>query len=123
MANENTVSVSLSFSKSGKTIELSKKGKQIDVSGTDYIRRTQVVGFAAEEVLDIGDIATPGYFIGWNNDTTNYVSIRPSTGAANCVELKPGGEPVCFRFARGATTPYVIAATAACEIEYLLIED
>lgn len=122
MANEITVSVSLAFAKSGKSIELSRKGKQLDVSGTDYIRRTQVIG-TSEEALDVGDIATPGYFIGWNNDTTNYVSIRPSTGGDNCVELKPGGEPVCFRFARAATAPYAIAATASCEIEFLFIED
>jgi hypothetical protein len=122
MANEVTVSVSLAFSKSGKTIEFSKKGKQLDVSGDDYLRRTQVIG-TSEEALDIGDIATPGYFIGWNNDTTNYVSIRSGTGAANCVELKPGGEPVCFRFARGATAPFAIANTANCTIEYLIIED
>jgi hypothetical protein len=121
MADELTISVTLAFAKGVKSVTYKKTGQQFDVSGTDYIQNTQIVG-TAEEALRMGEVTTPGYIIIANLDSTNYVSLRAATGGANTVELKPG-ECACFRLARTATAPYVIADTAPVEIEYVLIED
>lgn len=119
MADELTISAFLRFVKGSKDVQLSQQSMQFDVTGTDYIRGTQIVG-TSEEALTKGEITTPGYALIINRDATNYVSIRAATGTANCIKLK-AGEFALFRFE--ATAPFVIANTAACEIEYLLIED
>jgi hypothetical protein len=56
-------------------------------------------------------------------DATNYVSIRPATGAANAVELKAGEFSGPFRLARTATAPFAIANTASVSLEYWIFED
>jgi hypothetical protein len=121
MANEGTVSASIYFNKSGRSAELGKTGLQFDISGVDYVKKSQAIGFAAEEAIQLGsDIATLGWFIGINRSTTYDIKIRPATGVADMILMKPG-EPCLFRMA--ATAPYAIAVTGAAELEYLLIEE
>ena len=119
MANEITISANLSFSKglvepASKAISLS-----VTVSGTDYVKMTQTIGFAAAEAINLGDITTPGYILISNLDTTNYVTLRDGAGGADVVKLK-AGEAALFRV--GASALYALANTAACVVEYLLIE-
>ena len=119
MANELTVSCSMRFSKSSREASKSYSGIQIDVSGTKVTRLEQTIG-TDEEALDIGDIGTAGYIICKNLDDTNYIEIRPGSGAADLIKLK-AGEVAMFRLALNG--PYAIADTAACDLEFLLIED
>lgn len=121
MADEITISGSLRLVRSGVDIDLAEIGRQFDQSGTKYVRLKQNIGIA-EEALDKGDITTPGYCIAVNLDTTNFVSIRPATGAANTIRLDANRGFAIFKFGSGATAPYAIADTAACDIDYLLIE-
>jgi hypothetical protein len=119
MANEGLVSVNLSFSKSGRSAELGKTGLQFDISGLDYCKKTQNIG-TSEEAISLGDITTPGYFVGINRSTTYNIRIRAATGLADLIVLLPG-EVCCFRMY--ASAPYAIAITGAAELEYLLIEE
>ena len=118
MANELTVSASLSFSKSGVEASLSYGGLRFTVTGAKATRIVQAIG-TSEEALDLGDVGTSGYILIKNLDSTNYVSIRPGTGTANCIKLK-AGEIAMFRI---ETAPWAIANTAACNVEFLLIEN
>lgn len=118
MANEITVSANLAFSKNGTRVSFGKTGLQFDVSGDDYLHQTQVIG-TSEEALALGDV-TPGMILIFNTDTTNYVSVRSGTGAANLIKI-PAGEFCLFRLE--ASAPYLIANTASVRIEYLLIEN
>lgn len=119
MANEGTFSFSAEFSKGGETASFVHAGLQVTVSGTEYVRMNQLIGTSAE-ALDIGDITTPGYIMIRNRDTTNFVEIRDGAAGADVVKLK-AGETALFRLT--TTTPFAIADTAACRVEYLLIED
>lgn len=119
MADELTISALLRFTKGTKDVSFSDQSQQFDVTGTDYIQGTQTVG-TSEEALAKGDITTPGYVFIRNLDATNFVKVRGATGGVDCVKIK-AGEFALFRFA--GTAPFVIADTASCEIEYLLIED
>lgn len=119
MANEITASVSLKFSKGGKTASVSKQGIQLTMSGTDYTRHTQTIG-TSEEALVLGDVGTLGLMVVTNLDATNFVSIRPATGGTNTIKIK-AGETQMFRLATAA--PFAIADTGAVEIEVLLLED
>jgi hypothetical protein len=122
MADELTVSVSLLFNKSGKRVQFPRGGgQQHDVSGSDFVWKTQLVG-ASEEALVMGEVTTPGWIIVSNLDSTAYLSIRNATGTGNCVEVK-ASETQAFRLARTATAPFVISSSGTIEIEYCLIED
>lgn len=120
MASEITgLQVAISFAKGNfakKTFTLGPITR--DVTGTNAVSNVQVVG-TSEEALVIGDIGTPGYMICKNLDATNFVEIRPGTGTADAIKLKPG-DIACFRC---AAAPWAIADTAPVELEYTIIED
>ena len=121
MANELHISASFSYTKSSTSLSLSTGGLQVTVSGTAALQNRQSVG-TSEEALLMGDVTSPGYIILINRDATNYVEVRPATGAADLVRLN-AGEVALFRLAADATAPYVIANTAAVEVVYILLSD
>jgi hypothetical protein len=95
------------------------KDLYITMSGTDAFHGTQTIGTSVE-ALSIGDITTPGWMLIFNNDEDNYITIRNGSGGADVVKI---GAQECALFRLATTTPYAIANTAACQVEYLLIED
>lgn len=119
MADEITVRVGLSFSKSGDSETWNPPTFTVDMAGLDSAKLTQTIG-TSEEALNIGDITTAGYILIENTDATNYVEIRAGSGAADVVKIK-AGEFALFRLA--SSTPYAIADTASCVVKYLLLED
>lgn len=119
MANELTITGSISFSKSGTTASVSKTGITVDITGSNVLDITQTIG-TSEEALVLGDVATPGYCIIENLDATNFVEIRPATGVADCIKVRAGKFAGPFEFA--AAAPYAIADTAPVKIRMLLIE-
>jgi hypothetical protein len=121
MANELTIATSLSYTKSPvSTVALNEAGKTISVNGIKYVRGVQAIGTAAE-AIDLGDVATPGWFFLRNLDSTNYVDILTQVaGGAAFLRLKPG-ELAIGRFAVAA--PAAQANGAAVNLEYMIIED
>lgn len=121
MANEITLNIKLRFNKSNTDFTFAPAVDMgIDVTGTNFIHNRQTIG-TSEEVLDLGDAGTGGYFVAINRDTTNNIMLRVGTAETDFIMLLPG-EPCCFRLDDGEITPYAIAATANCELEYVLIE-
>lgn len=118
MANELTISASLKFVKGNTNVSFAKSGVRLDVTGKNYTSKSQTIG-TTEEAISLGDVATPGYILIYNQDTTNFVSVRSGTGAANLIKIPPGGIAL---FNCQASAPFAIADTAAVDIEYLLIE-
>ena len=119
MANELTLNVSTNLAPTGLTAFARTWAASMgfDLSTATFTHNVQTVGTSEEAILK-GDVATPGYFIAVNLDSTNFVSIRAATGGTNMVKLMPG--KVCvFMFA--AADPFWIADTGACRVEYLLV--
>lgn len=122
MANELTVTIKALFEKGGTSITFpdgSHRETSVTVSGSRFFMGRQSIG-TSEEAIDLGDIATGGWFFGINRDSTNYLEIRSGTGATDLVRMN-AGEPCAFRISGDATAPFAIANTSACELEYLLI--
>lgn len=119
MANELTVSVSLSFLKGNLSSAITRQvtGAKFTVSGSDVTLKTQTIG-TAEEAIILGDVATPGFMFVKNLDATNFVTIRPATGGDDCVKLLKGE---CALFRHAGTAPFAIADTAPVAIEYMLV--
>lgn len=125
MADELTISIAGSYSKSGlqaDTSDMGMLGLQFTVSGSDFVKGTQSIGFSASEAIGKGEITTPGFLFVKNTDGTNYVEIEKATftSGAGTVKLK-AGEVACFR--SSGTAPHALANTAAVTIQYLFIED
>ena len=118
MANELTLTATLKFDKSTKSADVGKTGLQLDVTGGDYITKTQVVG-TSQEAIVIGEITTPGYMFIRNLDATNYIEIRDGSSGADVVKVRAGGVAL---FELATATPFAIANTASCEVEYTIIE-
>jgi hypothetical protein len=121
MANEATIKSTLTFASSGSGFS-EEMSKQIDVAGTPFIHNRQIVGFAAEEALLLGDAVPGGYFLAVNRDATNYVQLIAATGETPFVRLKPS-EFCLFRIDAGASAPFAQANTADCELEFWLLPD
>jgi len=123
MANEITVSMSLSVVK-GSTSEKKKiSAVTMDLAGTDYIHGTmQVPTTAGGTAIPLGAVTGPNWAMFTNNDATNFIELLDvaSTGA-KMVQLL-AGESACFRLGTGAQVPAAFADTAICEMDYLIIE-
>lgn len=91
---------------------------QPTVTGTQYMDNVQSIGFAAEEAILLGDVASGGYCFFQNMDATNFVSLRQGTGTTNFVKLL-AGEWACFRLSADSTAPFAIADTAAVNLRCL----
>lgn len=121
MANEISLTASLAFAK-GNFDSLSRsRTMSVNVTGARATHVVQSVN-TAEEAMTLGDVSAGGYCWVRNLDATNYVEIRGATGDQALIRLK-AGEVALFRLSAGATAPFVIANTAACNIEIFLIED
>lgn len=117
MANELSLSINLSFLKSGASVS-GNISDQVTVSGTKYTRVVQAVG-TSDETMELGDITTPGYIMLTNLDATNYIQIG-FNGSTYQMRLK-AGESMLAR--NDAATWHFLANTATCNLEITIIED
>lgn len=120
MAGEITARGTLTAAK-GTAVNVSlDSGKlSINMSGTNANTYTLTVTTSEVALTKAGSIGTIGWMYVLNNDPTNFIKIRPGTGALDLCKLLPG-EFALFRCA--ATAPYAIADTASCEATITMIE-
>lgn len=90
----------------------------LDVTGDSQIYNVQDVG-TSEETLAKGDIATIGYMIYYNRDSTNYIELGKSTGVYH-IKVRAGGIGILEW--DGATDVYAKANSSSCDLEYVLVE-
>ena len=120
MASEISVALAMVARKGGTVAGLDLGKISITWTGNNALHNRQTVG-TAEEALVLGDCGAGGLLIAVNRDGTNYIRIRGASGQTPLVRCRPG-EPAFFRVDAGAV-PTVQADTAACELEYVLLED
>lgn len=123
MSQEVTVQASLSFTKGSVSQKnLSITGLRADVAGTNFVQQTQTIPTTAGgTAIKLGSLASVGWFFIKNNDPTNFVEILNAVSGAVLLKLLPG-EFACGRFHTTVTAPAALADTAACQIEYLIVE-
>lgn len=118
MANELNVSISLSFSKGGAKINKSYSDA-VTVTGDAFVSGILEVGTSEETLTQLNELGTPGFLLLKNLDSTNYIEFGSTTGVYD-IKLK-AGEIAIFR--HNSATAYAKANTAACLVEYTMIED
>lgn len=119
MANEITTNLSLAFVYGDTNELLQIVAKMANSSGLKYQKGRQSIG-TSEEAIGLGEVTTPGWFVGINRDETNFINLKVATSGAIFGKLLPG-EACCVRLGSGAQAPFAIADTLACILEYLVI--
>lgn len=114
MANELSIVVSMAFSKSGAQCARAES-ISVDVTGDTFTHAVQEIG-TSEEALAEADVGTPGYVLIKNLDATNYVEV----GIEGQYAIKLLAKEVALFRADAAI--YAKAATAACNVEYWIVE-
>jgi hypothetical protein len=117
MADELRLEIDIRFSDDGIGLTRLTGPLDYDVTKKVYAHFIQAVG-TSEEALNLGDIGTGGYCFLKNLDATNFVKVRPGTGAADLIKLLPG-DVALFRLV--AAAPFAISDTASCNVEVALI--
>lgn len=119
MADEIAITMALVARKSGTLGGMDLGTFTVTMTGTNVLHNRQVVG-TAEEALLLGDCGSGGWVIMKNHGPTNYVQVRGLSGQTPLVRLLVN-EPWCGRL-DATSTPTVQANTAACDVEYWLLE-
>jgi hypothetical protein len=124
MADEITIQSSINITKGSFRFVDNGQSVSIDQNGIGGGNPgTVIVGFAAEEVINFGDVTTEGRCRVINLDDTNDVTIGPESGGVmvGAITLKPG-EPNDFRLKPGVVWR-AQAAVADCAVLFLVFED
>lgn len=116
MANEISLSSTLSYAKNKAAAKLATSFLATQ-AGDKYMAGVQIIG-TAEESFTKGDVGTIGYLACRNLDATNFIQLGATTGVYSIKLLAGEGCVVPWK----ASTTYVKADTASCEVEFLLVE-
>ncbi len=119
MADEITGRLVLNVSKGGAKIARSESFS-IDMTGDSFISGVQGIPTTGEILVEADELGTAGYVYIKNLDSTNFVTVGNAAASTNHIIKLKAGECCLFR----AFQPvYVDADTAACNVEYIIIED
>lgn len=121
MASEFTLTALLDYADSeGTDFSLGLIEFVKSITTKKYVRGKVSVA-TSEQAIDLGVLTAP---LGWalfiNLDATNYVEIRSATGAANDILKVPAASAILIHFGSDVSAPYIIANTAACQVEYVI---
>lgn len=126
MALEMRVNASMSYEDQyGVTMKIEVVDRKQTVTTKRPVKLVQNVG-TSEEAIDLGDTGTPVYAFFKNLDPTNFINLKVATGGAIFAKLRPDtngdgtGGVAMLELGSGATAPYAIADTAACNMEIML---
>lgn len=120
MANEIELNASLRYDDSeSDPVWLEVVEKLLSVTTKKVTRLKQAVGIT-EEALQLGDVSALGWCILINRDSTNFINVKTATSGTIFAKI-PAGACAVFMFGSGVTAPFVIADTAACQLDVLLI--
>ena len=119
MANEITVVAQLQLLNGLQSNLIETGVANFDQAAQGAASGVQEIG-TSEETLSSGDLTNKGWLFLRNIDDTNYVQLGFATGVYGA-RLEPA-EVAIFR-TEPAATVYLKADTAACNVQYLWLED
>lgn len=122
MASEIQVSATLSVTKApASQLSRSIASLAVDLTGSKYMSGIQSIATSAV-ALALGPVTAPAWMFVRNTDPTNFVQLLTGTAGTVFAKLKPL-EIALLRLDPTVTAPAAQANTAACVVEYLLIEN
>ena len=121
--NEITYSFNILLKNGSLGDQFASSSKAADQATANLVRNVQNIGTGATGVaLGLGGVATPGFSIFQNLDSTNYVEIGSFSGGVFYPFLKlKAGEMQMARV--GVAAPYARANTLAVNLFYIIYND
>jgi len=125
MASEITISMTIACINGDYNYRRSLSGEQFDQAAQGASSGIQEIGFGGHEAIEVADLGTEGWLFMRNLDDTNFVDFGIEVAAAfEPVGRMEPGEPAMFRLSKDAgATLFAQADTAACNVEYMILED
>lgn len=121
MANEISISASLSVNKGGASLSRAI-AKSFDMGGDDLGQGTQLIGTSDEQLVLPADISTAKVLVLENLDATNYVELSYGTGGSFVAEIRLDANGGFAVFRPTSMTIYLKANTAACRVKWDVVE-
>jgi len=128
MANEIQVVAGLQYTNPAQNIaavllQIANGLARFNITGKNYVTGTMSVPTTSGgTAIPISNLSTVGWGIFLNLDATNYIQLMSAVSGTVFARLYPG-EIALFRLDAGVTAPAAISHTAACEMEYLILEN
>jgi hypothetical protein len=121
MANEITAYFGITVLKGNLNRRIDPVTVSADLAGSRVIQNVQIVASSAHEAIVVGDLASAGFAMFKNLDTTNFVSIGVEVSATfyAFIKLLPG-ESALVRL--NALTIFAQANTAPVNLDCFLSE-
>lgn len=122
MADEISVSCSLSGSKGGLTVAGSQ-ASTITLTGEGLWANRQTIGTSAEQIAFPSDLTTEGVTHVWfqNASASNFIEFALDSGMTNKFAKLLAGECMLVRVHTGSPTYYAKADTAACDLRLVAV--
>lgn len=121
MANELTVSGGFVYAKNNVNINESSGSVLVTVTGNGQNARKGYSAPTTDTALPLGSVTTPCWLFIMNNDPTNFVTLKRAVAGATISKLKPG-QFCLLPLDPGITAPSTQSDTAACSIDYALLD-
>ena len=121
MANEITFTASLSVAKIPPFS--SAEGMNIanapySLSSGLYVKNVVTVPITTGVLVPLNQVTTPGWAVFYNSDSTNFIRLSLAVASNYFAKILPGR--MIFMTLDPSATPYMIADTATCEMQYLI---
>ncbi len=88
------------------------------VSSPIYIKDLVLVPITTGVLIPLGQVTTPGFAVFYNADSTNFIRISLNVASNYFLKILPGRMNFCTL--DPGMTPYMIADTAACFMQYYI---
>jgi len=119
MANEIKTDIRLIASKGGMEVDRREQKSDITMTGDSMTHAViEVTNSGGEVLVEANELGSAGLVFLKNLDSTNYVTFGTHATDNHTVKLL-AGESCLFR---AANAVYGLANTAACNVEYIIIE-
>ena len=119
MSGEIRAAMSLSATKGALKFNFPSTNLTIDMAGTRWSAGVQDIGTTVEQITLGADVASAGWAVFTNTDSTNYVEIGASNGTPYLLRLN-ALESCLVRLT--TTTLYAKANTAAVKLQFMILE-
>jgi len=117
MANEITMTASITVSKGSAAINSGTLTKQLTLTADHMHGTSFTAATGAGTAVPLGAVTTPGgYVLIRNNDVTNFVSLTIS--AASVIKIRPG----CLALFQPVAAITAIADTTACKCQVWMVD-
>lgn len=125
MADELTLKVTFNYNPSTAgevTVNPAEFSGTFDVAGSPITSGIQAIG-TSEEILNLGDVTTPGYLMIKNLDSTNFLQYNVDATPTQYTGKLLAGEFALLRLGDTASALYLKADTSSCNVQYWLLSN